>query len=251
MATLDDLLAHSDRRLVGPLGFWHAAALEQVPAATMVSDPDAAARALGAAARLYGLDLVFAAPLDAVAWAVRGAAAPDAPVAAIVAQHRSGHPVNAPADAETVADTAATRFVEAVLTRLRSLSSTGVLTAIAVPTAETLSASLGPAVTKEWADDAVGAVLRRVGATEPDLIMRLGEGPRTDLVPGLSDFFDLALVEATGEEPGLVSAPTGDEFVEGVPAIARLVTTRTELPALADPKQVAHVVRTLRAKVEQ
>ncbi|MCR3721950.1 MULTISPECIES: hypothetical protein [Prauserella salsuginis group] len=253
MTTLDDLLtrAGGERRLIGPLGFWHAAALEQIPAATMLKDPDAAARALSAAASLYGLDLVVAAPVDAVAWAVRGTAMPSASVAVTEAEHRAQRPVEAQPDVDAVASAAATRYLEAVVARLRSLSSAEVHTVVPIPTAESLAASLRPAVTTEWADEAIGTVLRTIGATEPDVILRIGEGPRAGLAMGLCEFFDIALVEVFSAGSPQVSGPTGEEFVGGVPAAGRLVTTRTELPSDADPKHVAEAVRSLRTKVER
>ncbi|HLU56083.1 MAG TPA: hypothetical protein VKZ81_11530 [Pseudonocardia sp.] len=248
MPTLDDLLARAGRRLVGPLGFWHAAALEQLPEAAALGDPDAAARALTAAVKLYDLDVVVAAPVEAVAWAVRGAGMPGAPVAAAAADHRARRPLSAPPDVDAVATAPATGFLEGLVARLRTLTASGVHTAVAVPTAASLAASLGPAVGEEWADDAVGAVLRAVGAAEPDVVLRVGDGDRAGVVPGLCGFFDLALVEVLPGESGPVSGPTGEEFVAGSPAAGRLVTTTTELPATADPKEVAARVRSLHAE---
>jgi hypothetical protein len=251
VASLEDLLrpAGEDRRLVGPLGFWHAAALEQLSTAAVLDNPDAAARALRASARLHGLDLMAVAPGDAVAWAVRGATMPGAPLSTVAAAQRARSPLAGLPDVEAVADSAAVGYLVALLARLRSLLSPGTLTAVVIPTAAELASSLGPEVPAPWADDALGAVLRTVGAAEPDMVLRVGEGARAGLVAGLCGFFDLALVEAVPEESPDVSAPTGEEFVGGFSPLGRLVVTRTELPADADPKAVTEAVRSMGTKV--
>ena len=253
MATLYDVTSRSGERgrLVGPLGFWHAAALEQVPMATMLDDPDTAARALGAAARLYDLDLVVAAPVDTVAWAVRAAIMPGARLSAIAAAHWAGTPLPGLPGTDEITDSVATDHLAAVVTRLRSLHGARLLVAVAVPTGATLASSLGPEVSPEWAEDAVGAVLRPVGATEPDAVVRIGEGERSDVVHGLCAYFDIALVEALSEGTGEVSAPTGEAFVDGPSARGRLVVTRTEIPAEADPKAVNRAVQDLRTMGER
>ncbi|PWJ54382.1 hypothetical protein SAMN06264364_10778 [Quadrisphaera granulorum] len=246
MADLESLLAASgDRKLLAPLVFWHAASLEQLSRSAVLSDPDAASRALSSAQRLYGLDVVAAAPADAVAWAVRGAAAPGAPLAASAAEH-PGRPLCQLPDLDALESSKAVAHLEAIVTRLRTLLAGRAKTAVVVPTGAALAASLGPTVDEDWAEDAVGSVLRAIGAAQPEVVFRVGPGERGQLVAGLCDYFDIALVESTGEESEHLASPTAEEFLTGLGAGARLVTTSDEVPAGASPQSVRRVVEDLR-----
>ncbi|MGO2112775.1 MAG: hypothetical protein ACTH31_14315 [Pseudoclavibacter sp.] len=236
------------RRHVGPLMFWHAAALEQLPAARMLTDPDAASRALMSAARLYGVDLLAAVPLEFVAWGIRGVSQPGAPLTAAYQQHLSKQAVCEFVDPEAVAGSTAVSFALEVVQRLVSLAPSDVRVAVPIPTTDLLADHLAIHTDVAALDAVVGACLRTIGPAEPSAIIRVGPGERSGLVSGLCGFFGFDLHEAAEDETDDVSAPTGSSFAKGPgPLRGRLVTTRTELPDDAAPADISVAIAQIRS----
>lgn len=226
--------------LIGPAVFWHAAHLENLPAASMLL-PDAAARALGAARSLYDLDVIAAAPVEALAWAIRSSTMPGQPLVVIERAQRSPVPLAFLPDPEAVGESAGTVFVRGVVDRLRML--TPAYVALIVPTEAALCRALA-AGDEDWAQQTVGAYIRAVAPSAPDVVLRIGDGARSELPPRISAFFDIPLLEVGTDD---VPAPSGEEIARGEIPDVDLLVSLTEVPADTDPGALASRLRAVRA----
>lgn len=235
--------------LILPLLERHAARVEQVTPAAMLTNPDTAARALLAAQRLYDLDVVIVGgALDLVALAARAAVAPNEPPPLARRHHERGEALPGLPDPDDLATTTPVTTATALLKRLRALLAHRAATALALPTAADLATSLGHPGETAWAEDACGAVLRTVGEVEPDAVLQAGAGGWSPRLPTLCDYFGAALLRAgeTGSTPGVV-APPGDAFPDLEPGAGWIYTTRTEIPPDTNPKRLTTTITRLRA----
>lgn len=188
---------------VAPLVSLHAARLEQVPETSVFSNADVAARALRSAQALYNLDVVYTSTVDSVAWALRSGSAPGHPIEKLIADHRNAAPIPGIGSVD-VGESVVTAHVHNVLEQMKALLPQNVDVGVVIPTAEALSQAVGGAITVDEADEVCGAFLRTVGASEPDLVLRIGGGERGNIATGTCGFFGIPLVEF------------GDETTDGV-----------------------------------
>jgi hypothetical protein len=247
-AHLRAALAGERRRpVVLPLLTRHAAKLEQVPLARTLTSPDVAARALVNSQKLYGLDAVLAAGPELVGLAARSAAAPGVPAPVLLQQHTRGERLTELPDPDELAAGDVIATAVAIVQRLRGLLGDRAGVGVPVPVAGALAADLGHPDEAAWAEQATGAVVRALGAEEPDVVVHLGPGASGGLVAGLCDFFGIALVEAHDDPESGVVAPAGEDFVDRDPATGWIHTTSSEVPADADPREVSRAVERIRA----
>lgn len=240
----------SEDPLVAPLVERHAARLEQLKPDRLLMDAEALARSLRTCQALYNLDVMVAGGgLDLVAVAAHMASGTSLSAPAARRRVEAREPLAQLPDPRLVAETDVFAVTCDGLARLRATLGERTGIGLALPTCTSLAQQMGVADEDlPWAEQALLAVVSRVGSGELDLVVQVG--PRTDSDDrqvNMWEFYATTSVAVRTEErtEGVVATP-GREF----PLIGRqsgwLYTTTDELPQEMDPKAVRESVKTLR-----
>jgi len=184
----------------------HAAAIEQISDIAVWTEPEAIARSLRNAQKLYSLDAVTLGDSYNVAVGCRQASSPGlGPLEALI-QSTEGAPLVELPLPETVIDTPVLNVYLEACKRIKTVLDDRAGVAIVIPDDQALQDQLALREQSEWAQEVLIHVIRAFGPLEPDLFMFVGTAPQipSRLRP-IINYFGAAIVHLSTSyiEPGV------------------------------------------------